>query len=197
MGGEAPSICGVTSLSVAKLPALAARARMAARRALRASADSSIFGAVALPFSSFHTPPRRPGLVHFPCALTHCGALGCEQLAVSRAEPIYFTARKASKCAGERAGECALGGLRGRAADDSGTGAMQVEGIGEENAGAPKGAAGRGSTISLHPLVIINISDHSTRFRALNGGNAKRVLGVLLGKLVPRMRIPVALCRLF
>ena len=74
---------------------------------------------------------------------------------------------------------------------------MQVEGTGEENAGAPKGAAGRGSTISLHPLVIINISDHSTRFRALNGGNAKRVLGVLLGKLVPRMRILVGLCRPF
>jgi COP9 signalosome complex subunit 6 len=31
--------------------------------------------------------------------------------------------------------------------------------------------------------VIINISDHSTRFQCLNGGKMKRVLGVLLGKL--------------
>jgi hypothetical protein len=59
---------------------------------------------------------------------------------------------------------------------------MQVEG----DEGAVGGAKSKdsGLSISLHPLVIINISDHSTRFRALNAGKPKRVLGVLLGKLV-------------
>ena len=56
---------------------------------------------------------------------------------------------------------------------------MQVEG--EESQVGGKG--GSGLSISLHPLVIINISDHSTRFQCLNGGKMKRVLGVLLGKL--------------
>ena len=59
---------------------------------------------------------------------------------------------------------------------------MQIES--EESQVGGKG--GSGLSISLHPLVIINISDHSTRFQCLNGGKMKRVLGVLLGKLVPR-----------
>ena len=56
---------------------------------------------------------------------------------------------------------------------------MQIES--EESQVGGKG--GSGLSISLHPLVIINISDHSTRFQCLNGGKMKRVLGVLLGKL--------------
>jgi len=34
----------------------------------------------------------------------------------------------------------------------------------------------------LHPLVIINISDHATRARVNNNGKHTRVVGVLLGK---------------
>lgn len=44
----------------------------------------------------------------------------------------------------------------------------------------PKGSSS-GLNISLHPLVIINISDHATRKRSLAGGKPQRVLGVLLG----------------
>jgi hypothetical protein len=61
-------------------------------------------------------------------------------------------------------------------------GAMQVEG--DESAVGGAKNKDSGLSISLHPLVIINISDHSTRFRALSAGTPKRVLGVLLGKLV-------------
>jgi hypothetical protein len=68
---------------------------------------------------------------------------------------------------------------------------MQVE-TSEDNLSAAKGA-GSGLTISLHPLVIINISDHSTRTRALNSGRPKRVLGVLLGKLVSWLRFAAAI----
>ena len=63
--------------------------------------------------------------------------------------------------------------------------AMQVDDT--EAVSGTKG--GSGLSISLHPLVIINISDHSTRFRALNAGKAKRVIGVLLGKLVSPVSI--------
>ena len=38
-----------------------------------------------------------------------------------------------------------------------------------------------GLSISLHPLVIINISDHATRKKMQNQGQQQRVLGVLLG----------------
>ena len=65
---------------------------------------------------------------------------------------------------------------------------MQVD---EESTAQAKGAAS-GLSISLHPLVVINISDHSTRFRCLNAGKAKRVLGVLLGKLV--LTVPFCFC---
>ena len=44
----------------------------------------------------------------------------------------------------------------------------------------PKGSFS-GLNISLHPLVIINISDHATRKKSLAGGRPQRVLGVLLG----------------
>jgi hypothetical protein len=44
----------------------------------------------------------------------------------------------------------------------------------------PKGSTS-GLNISLHPLVIINISDHATRKKALSGGRPQRVLGILLG----------------
>ena len=59
---------------------------------------------------------------------------------------------------------------------------MQVEG--DESAVAGAKSKDSGLSISLHPLVIINVSDHTIRFRALNAGSPKRVLGVLLGKLV-------------
>jgi len=72
------------------------------------------------------------------------------------------------------------------------SGAMQVEGEESQQVG---GKGGSGLSISLHPLVIINISDHSTRCRALNGGKPKRVLGVLLGKLVPPPTAPRAFVR--
>mmetsp|Transcript_104084 Transcript_104084/g.167720 ORF Transcript_104084/g.167720 Transcript_104084/m.167720 type:complete len:316 (+) Transcript_104084:143-1090(+) len=62
---------------------------------------------------------------------------------------------------------------------------MQVEGE-ESNVGGAKGGGSGLLSISLHPLVIINISDHSTRFKALSSGKSKRVLGVLLGKLEGR-----------
>ena len=65
---------------------------------------------------------------------------------------------------------------------------MQVEGE-ESNVGGAKGGGSGLLSISLHPLVIINISDHSTRFKALNSGKSKRVLGVLLGKLVSFARV--------
>lgn len=79
----------------------------------------------------------------------------------------------------------------GRREEGVGLARMQVEGAGEEEntVGGAKGG-GSGLSISLHPLVIINISDHTTRFKALNQGKAKRVLGVLLGKLVPALVLP-------
>lgn len=36
-------------------------------------------------------------------------------------------------------------------------------------------------SILLHPLVIINISDHATRNKVCNNGKYKRSVGVLLG----------------
>lgn len=38
-----------------------------------------------------------------------------------------------------------------------------------------------GLTFKLHPLVILNISDHFTRMKANNNGEASRVVGCLLG----------------
>ncbi len=49
-------------------------------------------------------------------------------------------------------------------------------------------SGGSGLTISLHPLVIINISDHSTRKRSLANGKPTRVLGILLGIQVKKKR---------
>ena len=49
-----------------------------------------------------------------------------------------------------------------------------------------KGASGL--NISLHPLVIINISDHTTRKRSLNNNKPTRALGVLLGVQVRASR---------
>lgn len=37
-------------------------------------------------------------------------------------------------------------------------------------------------TISLHPLVILNISEHWTRIRAQSGGAKQQVIGALIGK---------------
>ncbi|XP_003745664.1 COP9 signalosome complex subunit 6 [Galendromus occidentalis] len=37
-------------------------------------------------------------------------------------------------------------------------------------------------SVLLHPLVIMNVSDHWTRIRAQNNGRAEQVLGALLGK---------------
>ncbi|XP_003740294.1 COP9 signalosome complex subunit 6 [Galendromus occidentalis] len=37
-------------------------------------------------------------------------------------------------------------------------------------------------SVQLHPLVIMNISDHWTRIRAQNNGQAEQVFGALLGK---------------
>ena len=37
------------------------------------------------------------------------------------------------------------------------------------------------ASIHLHPLVIINISDHATRSRVRNQGQFQRVIGALLG----------------
>jgi len=54
---------------------------------------------------------------------------------------------------------------------------METEG---EVQAVSKGAAS-GLNISLHPLVIINISDHTTRKRSLNNNKPTRALGVLLG----------------
>jgi hypothetical protein len=54
---------------------------------------------------------------------------------------------------------------------------METEGEVQSQA---KGAAS-GLNISLHPLVVINISDHTTRKRSLNNNKPTRVLGVLLG----------------
>ena len=41
---------------------------------------------------------------------------------------------------------------------------------------------GSATTLVLHPLVVINISDHHTRAKANAGGAAQRVFGVLLGE---------------
>lgn len=41
--------------------------------------------------------------------------------------------------------------------------------------------AGSSCTVLLHPLVIINISDHATRARVENNGTHTRVIGALLG----------------
>ena len=38
-----------------------------------------------------------------------------------------------------------------------------------------------GLTFKLHPLVIVNISDHYTRIKAQRGGTPSRVIGCLLG----------------
>jgi hypothetical protein len=53
----------------------------------------------------------------------------------------------------------------------------------DKDAGAQAGPKGSSSglNISLHPLVIINISDHATRKKSLAGGRPQRVLGILLG----------------
>ena len=38
-----------------------------------------------------------------------------------------------------------------------------------------------GLTFKLHPLVIVNISDHYTRIKAQRSGKSSRVIGCLLG----------------
>lgn len=45
-------------------------------------------------------------------------------------------------------------------------------------------ASGGGSSVSvsLHPLVVMNISDHYTRVRVQTGDNTVRVYGALLGR---------------
>jgi COP9 signalosome complex subunit 6 len=40
--------------------------------------------------------------------------------------------------------------------------------------------------LTLHPLVIINVSDHFTRMRCQNNGGAPRVFGVLIGVVMGR-----------
>ena len=50
----------------------------------------------------------------------------------------------------------------------------------EEGAREGKGG-GAELSISLHPLVVINIADHSMRKRAQQGNVPQRVLGILLG----------------
>ena len=42
-------------------------------------------------------------------------------------------------------------------------------------------SATSGLTFKLHPLVILNISDHHTRVKAQRNGMAMRVLGCVLG----------------
>lgn len=62
----------------------------------------------------------------------------------------------------------------------------------DHSAGQDRVKAG-GLNIDIHPLLIINISDHSTRKRSLAKGKATRVLGVLLGLQVdasPRLQSP-------
>lgn len=66
---------------------------------------------------------------------------------------------------------------------------METEG---EVQAVSKGAAS-GLNISLHPLVIINISDHTTRKRSLNNNKPTRALGVLLGVQV-RASLPFLRC---
>ncbi len=68
------------------------------------------------------------------------------------------------------------------------TGKMDEDKEGGAQAG-PKGSSS-GLNISLHPLVIINISDHATRKRSLSGGRPQRVLGVLLGVQVCLFIVP-------
>jgi hypothetical protein len=51
----------------------------------------------------------------------------------------------------------------------------------EGGSGAAGGVKAGGLNIDIHPLVIINISDHTTRKRSLAKGKATRVLGILLG----------------
>lgn len=50
---------------------------------------------------------------------------------------------------------------------------------------APAGTPGS-VTIALHPLVIMNISEHWTRIRAQNDGKPQQVIGALIGKLSGR-----------
>ena len=38
-----------------------------------------------------------------------------------------------------------------------------------------------GLQLELHPLVLLNVSDHWTRTKAVQGGKPSRVLGCLLG----------------
>eukprot|EP00270_Netrium_digitus_P014105 TRINITY_DN4755_c0_g1_i2.p1 TRINITY_DN4755_c0_g1~~TRINITY_DN4755_c0_g1_i2.p1 ORF type:complete len:281 (+),score=21.97 TRINITY_DN4755_c0_g1_i2:177-1019(+) len=44
-----------------------------------------------------------------------------------------------------------------------------------------------GLTFKLHPLVIVNISDHYTRLKAQNKGFPSRVIGCVIGQQVGRM----------
>ena len=45
----------------------------------------------------------------------------------------------------------------------------------------PFGGMGDSVVVRLHPLVIMNLSDHATRARVRNNGNTQRVVGALLG----------------
>lgn len=40
--------------------------------------------------------------------------------------------------------------------------------------------------VNVHPIVLMNISDHFTRVKAQNRGEAERVIGALLGTQVGR-----------
>ena len=40
--------------------------------------------------------------------------------------------------------------------------------------------------VNVHPIVLMNISDHFTRVKAQNRGHAQRVIGALLGTQVGR-----------
>ncbi|XP_021944566.1 COP9 signalosome complex subunit 6 isoform X3 [Folsomia candida] len=52
---------------------------------------------------------------------------------------------------------------------------------GEENVMAPSSTVGS-ITVSLHPLVIMNISEHWTRTRAQNDGKQEQVIGAIIGQ---------------
>mmetsp|Transcript_29079 Transcript_29079/g.76173 ORF Transcript_29079/g.76173 Transcript_29079/m.76173 type:complete len:347 (-) Transcript_29079:1505-2545(-) len=59
---------------------------------------------------------------------------------------------------------------------------VRIGGEDDEGAGPVVVEEGDGSAgVIVHPLVIINISDHFTRIRAQHGGRAQTVTGILLG----------------
>ncbi|ODM93919.1 COP9 signalosome complex subunit 6 [Orchesella cincta] len=56
-----------------------------------------------------------------------------------------------------------------------------IDGVGDGSVVAGAGTAGS-ITVSLHPLVIMNISEHWTRTRAQNDGKSAQVLGAIIGQ---------------